>query len=63
VNGNVIDPLFGGPAPGLVGVQQVNVQLPDSLMGGTAQVSVCGGVAGMPNQAACSPAVQVAISQ
>jgi uncharacterized protein (TIGR03437 family) len=63
VNGNVIDPLFGGPAPGLVGVQQVNVQLPDSLMGGTAQVSVCGGVAGMPNQAACSPAVQVAITQ
>jgi uncharacterized protein (TIGR03437 family) len=63
VNGNIIDPLFGGPAPGLVGVQQVNVQLPASLPGGTAQVSVCGGVAGMPNQATCSPAVQVAITQ
>ena len=63
VNGNVIDPLFGGPAPGLVGVQQVNVQLPDGLAGATAQVSVCGGIADIPNQATCSPAVQVAITQ
>ena len=63
VNGKVVDPIFGGPAPGIPGVQQVNVQLPSGLTGTTAQVSVCGGVAGMAAQAMCSPAVQVAITQ
>jgi uncharacterized protein (TIGR03437 family) len=63
VNGNVVDPLYGGPAPGLTGVQQVNIQLPDNLAGATAQVSVCGGIAGAPAQAVCSPAVKVAITQ
>jgi uncharacterized protein (TIGR03437 family) len=63
VNGKVVDPIYGGVAPGIQGVQQVNVQLPDGLTGPTAQVSVCGGVAGMASQAICSPAVQVAISQ
>ena len=41
----------------------MNVQLPDGLTGPTAEVSVCGGVAGMASQAICSPAVQVAIAQ
>jgi uncharacterized protein (TIGR03437 family) len=63
VNGKVVDPIYGGVAPGIAGVQQVNVQLPDGLTGPTAQVSVCGGVAGMASQAICSPAVQVAIAQ
>jgi uncharacterized protein (TIGR03437 family) len=64
INGAVIDSLdFGGPAPGLAGVQQVNVRLPAGLTGASAEVSVCGGIPGKPDQAVCSPAVQVAIAQ
>jgi uncharacterized protein (TIGR03437 family) len=63
VNGKVVDPAYAGTAPGLTGVQQVNIQLPDDLTGASAQVSVCGGVAGAPAQAVCSPAVKVAITQ
>ena len=63
VNGNSVEPAFSGAAPGIPGVQQVNVQLPAGLTGATAQVSVCGGTAGMTSQAACSPAVKVAITQ
>jgi uncharacterized protein (TIGR03437 family) len=60
VNGNTLEPAFAGPAPGLVGVQQVNVQLPASSMEPTAQVAVCGA---SPYAAKCSPAVQVVISR
>lgn len=64
VNGTVIDPpVYGGPAPGLAGVQQVNVQLPTGLTGTAAQIEVCGGPPGQPGEAVCSPAVQVAIRQ
>ena len=63
VNGNAVEPAFAGAAPGIPGVQQVNVQLPEGLTGSTAAVSVCGGIAGMSSQATCSPAVQVAIAQ
>ena len=63
VNGKVVQPIYGGAAPGIPGVQQVNVQLPGGLTGPTAQVAVCGGVAGMASQAICGPAVQVAITQ
>jgi uncharacterized protein (TIGR03437 family) len=61
VNGSLVNPTFAGPAPGIPGVQQVNVQLPSGLTGGTAKVSVCGGING--SAATCSPAVQVAIAQ
>jgi uncharacterized protein (TIGR03437 family) len=61
VNGKSVQPAFGGPAPGLVGVQQVNVELPDGLTGATATVAVCGG--NNPFAGVCSPAVQVAITQ
>jgi uncharacterized protein (TIGR03437 family) len=60
VNGKSVEPEFGGPAPGLVGVQQVNVELPDGLTGATATVAVCGN---NPYAGVCSPAVQVAITQ
>jgi uncharacterized protein (TIGR03437 family) len=64
INGAVIDSLeFGGPAPGLAGVQQVNLKLPTGLTGSSAEVSVCGGIPGKPDQAVCSPTVQVAITQ
>jgi uncharacterized protein (TIGR03437 family) len=54
-------PNYGGPAPGLIGVQQVNVALPSDLTGPTANVSVCG-VAKFV-EAVCSPAVQVMLAQ
>ena len=64
VNGAVIDsPVYAGPAPGIPGVQQVNVRLPAGLTGTTAAVEVCGGVSSQSAEATCSPAAQVAISQ
>jgi uncharacterized protein (TIGR03437 family) len=54
-------PNYGGPAPGLIGVQQVNLALPSDLTGPTANVSVCGGAT--LDQAVCSPAVQVMLAQ
>ena len=42
-------PLYAGVAPGLTGVQQVNVALPSGLAPGSASLVVCA-------QAACSPA-------
>jgi uncharacterized protein (TIGR03437 family) len=54
-------PNYGGAAPGLIGVQQVNVTLPADLTGPTASVSVCGGAKFA--QAVCSPAMQVVLAQ
>jgi len=54
-------PYYGGPAPGLIGVQQVNVVVPSGLFGPSVNVAVCGG----PNadQVVCSPDTPVAIGQ
>ncbi len=41
---NIAVPYYAGPAPGLPGVQQVNLQIPSSLGPGTTQVYVCGAV-------------------
>ncbi len=54
-------PNYGGPAPGLIGVEQVNIALPSDLTGPTANVSVCGGAKFL--EAVCSPAVQVMLAQ
>jgi uncharacterized protein (TIGR03437 family) len=54
-------PNYRGPAPGLLGVQQVNVALPPDLTGPTANVSVCGGA--KLDEAVCSPAIQVMLQQ
>jgi uncharacterized protein (TIGR03437 family) len=35
-------PYYAGPAPGLIGVQQVNLVVPTDLTPGTTQVYVCG---------------------
>jgi uncharacterized protein (TIGR03437 family) len=57
----VVDqPYYAGPAPGLLGVQQVNLILPSDLTSDTVKVSVCGGPTG--EQQLCSPAVQVSIA-
>jgi uncharacterized protein (TIGR03437 family) len=64
VNGVVIDPPeFGGAAPRIPGVQQVNVQLPAGLTGTSATVKVCGGPPGQPGQAVCSAPVDVTLAQ
>ncbi len=62
LGGQVISqPYYAGPAPGLPGVQQVDLILPTNLASGTASVSVCGGTT--PDQAVCSPAVDVTLAQ
>jgi uncharacterized protein (TIGR03437 family) len=62
LNGQTISaPYYAGPAPGILGVQQVNLQLPSDLAGPTASIAVCGGAT--PDQAVCSPAIQITIAQ
>jgi uncharacterized protein (TIGR03437 family) len=51
-------PQYAGAAPGLTGVQQVNVAIPDDLPAGTAQLIVC---ATAGSQQACSAAYPVVI--
>lgn len=55
----ISQPYYAGPAPGLPGVQQVNLLIPDDLTGSTAQISVC--AASTPDNLVCSPAVTVAL--
>jgi len=55
---NVAEPYYAGPAPGLLGVQQVDLVVPSGLTGATA-LAVCG--AGEAMAPACSPAVKVQI--
>ncbi|HTR38347.1 MAG TPA: IPT/TIG domain-containing protein [Bryobacteraceae bacterium] len=62
IGGQAVDqPYYAGPAPGLAGVQQVDLIVPQDLTGATVQVSVCGATSTAP--AVCSPAVAVALSQ
>jgi uncharacterized protein (TIGR03437 family) len=51
-------PQYAGAAPGLTGVQQVNVMIPADLAAGTVPLIVC---ATAGSQQACSPAYPVAI--
>lgn len=55
-NANISSPYYGGPAPGLLGVQQVDFAVPADVGAGTADVQVCGASAGQP---VCSPAVKI----
>jgi uncharacterized protein (TIGR03437 family) len=57
----VTQPYYGGPAPGIPGLQQVDLILPTSPTGSSVNVSVCGGPTAA--QVVCSPSVAVAISQ
>jgi uncharacterized protein (TIGR03437 family) len=57
----VAQPYYAGPAPGLAGVQQVDLILPADLAGNTVNVSVCAGAP--PLAANCSTTVAVAIAQ
>jgi uncharacterized protein (TIGR03437 family) len=54
-------PYYAGAAPGLAGVQQVDLIVPIGLTGPTTAVSVCGGLT--TDQVVCSPSVQVNLAQ
>jgi len=56
----IAQPYYAGPAPGLPGVQQIDLIVPSNLAGTTANVSVCGGAT--PAQVTCSPSVSVALA-
>jgi uncharacterized protein (TIGR03437 family) len=58
--GQSLVPLYAGAAPGLTGVQQVNVAVPAGLPSGGASITVCasGTSSGQP---VCSPAATVTI--
>ena len=51
-------PLYAGPAPTVPGVQQVNVAVPDGLIGSSAQLVVC---ANSGTQPFCSAAYTLAV--
>ncbi len=57
----VTQPYYAGPAPGIAGLQQIDLILPSTLTGNSVNVSVCGGPTAA--QVICSPSVAVAISQ
>jgi uncharacterized protein (TIGR03437 family) len=57
----IAQPYYGGPAPGIAGVQQVDLIIPSNLTGSTVKVAVCGGPPA--GQVVCSPPVSVAIAQ
>ncbi len=52
---------YGGPAPNVPGVQQVNLVVPDDLPAMTADVVVCGAPRDNPTQRTCSPAAPISI--
>jgi len=54
-------PLYAGAAPGLPGMQQVNVALPTDLQGTTANLIIC--AAGTGNQPSCSQSESIALKQ
>ena len=45
---NIATPYYAGPAPGLIGVQQVNLLVPGGLAPTTTQIYVCGNAGGSP---------------
>ena len=57
----VAQPYYAGPAPGIAGLQQIDLILPSDVSGNSVSVSVCGGATAA--HAVCSPAVAVAVSQ
>jgi uncharacterized protein (TIGR03437 family) len=58
-----LTPVFAGPAPGEMGVNQVNVIIPSDLPAMTTQVSVCGYGMMNPSQPICSPPMDLTLQQ
>ncbi len=64
INGSPVNvPYYAGPAPGLDGVQQVDLLLPGDLAGVSAEVAVCGASASKPEQTLCSASAKVVLAQ
>lgn len=57
----VKQPYYAGPAPGIPGMQQIDLILPSNPTGNSVSVSVCGGASA--SKVVCSPAVAVAVSK
>jgi uncharacterized protein (TIGR03437 family) len=49
-----LTPLFVGAAPGLLGINQVEIAIPDDLPAMTTELAVCGFSSANPDQAICS---------
>ena len=61
INDRVIDTLYyAGPAPGLIGVQQVDLVVPDDLGATTSDLRVCA-YAADSTQRVCSPPAKIAL--
>jgi uncharacterized protein (TIGR03437 family) len=56
-----LTPVYAGPAPGLVGVNQVNAVIPDDLPAMTTELQVCGFSALNADQAICSQSANVTL--
>ena len=56
-------PAYAGPAPGMPGVQQVNIVIPADLPTMQSYVYVCGQSAAAPEGRVCSPAQKIWIQQ
>ena len=55
-------PYYAGPAPGLPGVQQIDLVVPPDLPAMTTDLSVCATNAAPPNDKSCSVPVQLTIT-
>ena len=51
-------PLYAGDAPGVTGVQQVNVAIPDDLAAAPTQLTICASIAGQQH---CSPTAPLTV--
>jgi len=59
---DILAPYYAGPAPGIPGVQQINIRIPADVAAGNAQVDVCA-VGANPNQRICSPVAPVVVTR
>jgi uncharacterized protein (TIGR03437 family) len=59
-NRDILTPNYAGPAPGIPGLQQVNILIPADLPAGSAQVEVCA-IGSDPNQPICSMPASVVV--
>ncbi len=55
------EPLYGGPAPGLDGVQQVNFAVPGDLPAMTTEILLCGVPVDAPTRRLCGPPATITI--
>jgi uncharacterized protein (TIGR03437 family) len=59
--GRMLTTTWAGPAPGLVGIDELVIDLPDDLPSVITQIAVCGYASANPSAEVCSPPSTVAI--